>query len=883
MPTAPAAPPVVESAEVKGGEGATRPRPSLARLARRPFVREALVVAVFCLLTAVMTWPWVLHLRDAVADPGDPYMISWTLWWDYHQTFHDPLHLFDANVFYPYRYTLAFSENDYGLALLFFPLFALGFKPLTVNAVATFLGFVFCGYGVFRLARTLTGSHGAAWVAGFVFAFVPFRFHLLSHLHYLFAGWIPLLLEALILFARVRSWRRAAWLGAAFLMNGLTCISWMVLTLAPLALTGLYLLARSPALRRDRDFWLRAGVSLGAASLLLLPFLLPYYWVSAMYGLKWDEAEFARNSPTLMNWLSAERRVKLWEHMGETVPGGHKLFPGLLAPLLALAALRVRPATDEDARVRRERQVVAALDVALVACAVVAVIALGYQDLTFRVFGRQVLRIGERSLTHALVAAALVVAFRLGFALRGALGRVARRHLFPVWGADGFGREALAVGLIWTVWGFLASLGANVFLNRWMREYLLPYRSIRMPSRSAMVCYVGLSLLAGVGAVRLARLAARVQPRAYAAVLCALVLALGFELRAFPLQFDKGAADPDAVALRLKETPMRAGLVELPSDGCCSRHRYMLRSADHGRPLINATASFVSPLTAEIDRLSNTSPIPGSLVGVLERAPASYLVVHNGDIPPERRADYDAFLGVAVASGRLRFINRFDGRDDLYAVLKNEPDARAEASPPAELAVRDWLSFVEEDPINLFGRYADWAAALYRLRLVERGRVPREAEFTSDLQEVGRGLLPGAEESQRDFDGRLRGLAEGLARGEEFHALYGGLDDAQYVARLYQNAGLEADPAERDSLAAALASQRETRAGALLRVAADPRLAARERNRALLLLHYFGYMKRDPDSQGFSFWLAELERGKDPYLITLAFRDSIEFKRMKGQ
>jgi len=398
-----------------------------------------------------------------------------------------------------------------------------------------------------------------------------------------------------------------------------------------------------------------------------------------------------------------------------------------------------------------------------------------------------------------------------------------------------------------------------------------------------MVCYVGLSLLAGVGAVRLARLASRVRPRAHAAVLAALVLALGFELRAFPLQFEKGAADPDAVTLRLKETPMRAGLVELPSDGCCSRHRYMLRSADHERPLVNATASFVTPLAAEIDRLSNASPIPGSLLGVLERAPASYLVVHNADIPPERRADYDGFLGVAVASGRLRFVNRFDGRDDLYAVVRTEPGARAEASPPAELAVRDWLSFIEEDPVNLFGRYADWAGALYRLRLVERGRMPRYDEFTPDLDEVGRGLLPGAEESQRDFEGRLRGLAEGLARGEEFRALYGGLDDAQYVARLYGNAGLETDPSGRDALAAALASQAETRAGALLKVAADPRLVARERNRALLLLHYFGYMRRDPDPKGFDFWLAELDRGKDPHLITLAFRDSIEFQRMKGR
>ena len=102
---------------------------ALWRSARGPFG----ISALFVVLTALMTWPWVLHLRDAVADPGDPYMIAWSLWWDYHQTFHDPLNLFHANVFYPYQYTLAFSENDYGIALLFFPLFAAGVRPLTVK------------------------------------------------------------------------------------------------------------------------------------------------------------------------------------------------------------------------------------------------------------------------------------------------------------------------------------------------------------------------------------------------------------------------------------------------------------------------------------------------------------------------------------------------------------------------------------------------------------------------------------------------------------------------------------------------------------------------------------------------------------------------------
>jgi len=131
----------------------TKLRRSLSSLPA--FQRELLIVFAFTALTLVMTWPWAAHLRSAASDPGDPYLISWTLWWDYHQTFKDPLHLFQANIFYPYRYSLAFSEHCYGIALLFFPLFALGARPLTVQSIAIILGFILSGYGMFRLARTL--------------------------------------------------------------------------------------------------------------------------------------------------------------------------------------------------------------------------------------------------------------------------------------------------------------------------------------------------------------------------------------------------------------------------------------------------------------------------------------------------------------------------------------------------------------------------------------------------------------------------------------------------------------------------------------------------------------------------------------------------------
>lgn len=207
-------------------------------------LHEAFIILAFCAFTTLISFPYINHLRNAVADSGDPYLVSWILWWDFHQTFTNPLHLFDANIFYPYRYTLAFSEHCYGIALLFFPLFALGLRPLTVHAVALFFGFAACGYGAFRLARTLTGSEAIAWVAGIIFAFVPFRFHLLSHLPYLFSPWIPLLFEALVLFVRKQSSKRAAWLGFAFFMTGLTTISWFILSLVPFVFVAAVLLTR---------------------------------------------------------------------------------------------------------------------------------------------------------------------------------------------------------------------------------------------------------------------------------------------------------------------------------------------------------------------------------------------------------------------------------------------------------------------------------------------------------------------------------------------------------------------------------------------------------------------------------------------------------------
>jgi hypothetical protein len=205
-------------------------------------------------------------------------------------------------------------------------------------------------------------------------------------------------------------------------------------------------------------------------------------------------------------------------------------------------------------------------------------------------------------------------------------------------------------------------------------------------------------------------------------------------------------------------------------------------------------------------------------------------------------------------------------------------------------APHDWAGRIEADPVNILGSYVVWSQTLYRLHFAATGSMPRYAEFVPEAAALGRGVEPGDEEAAQKqmLEANLRGAAEALASSAEFKATYGRLDHAQYVARVLSNAGLGEDAALGESLTAALGSGELTRAGVLLRVAADTRFVEREQNRSLVLLHYFGYFRRNPgdppdrDMTGFDFWLKDLERNRDPGKLPLAFRGSVEYNSRKS-
>src|SRR4051794_25329990 len=144
------------------------------------FLSGALVL--FAVLTAILTYPQIRGLRDAVHDDGDPLLNAWALAWVAHQLPRAPAHLFDANIFYPERRTLAFSETLIVPAAVAAPLHWIGVGPLLVYNIVFLSGFIVSGAGTALLVRSLTGNAAAGAIAGLVFAFLPYRIDHYPHL-----------------------------------------------------------------------------------------------------------------------------------------------------------------------------------------------------------------------------------------------------------------------------------------------------------------------------------------------------------------------------------------------------------------------------------------------------------------------------------------------------------------------------------------------------------------------------------------------------------------------------------------------------------------------------------------------------------------------------
>ena len=341
--------------------------------------RSCAAAALYVALTFLLAYPLsVTANRSLPSDDPDGHLFMWTLAWDAHAFVHQPLSIFDANIFYPNRDSLAYSENLIGSAFFAAPVLWLTGNPVLAVNVVSLLSCVLCGLGAYVLGRRVGLSTPAAVLTGLVFAFSPPRFFRFSQLHLTAVQWIPFALASLHAYLE-RGQKRDLRLAIAFFtFQVLTSGHGGMFAAVAILLMLVYRLALGEPLalaRRLSD----VGV---VGALLLVPvvlFAIPYRVAQVEVGLR---RVLDPSGTPLQNFLASPTRVDAFLQSlmtDKNINGAATawLFPGFLPILLALVAVvmgavtlvsRVKRSTPVRSNLRVSLESIAQYRVPLLAC-----------------------------------------------------------------------------------------------------------------------------------------------------------------------------------------------------------------------------------------------------------------------------------------------------------------------------------------------------------------------------------------------------------------------------------------------------------------------------------------------------------------------------------
>ncbi|HKG79287.1 MAG TPA: DUF4214 domain-containing protein, partial [Pyrinomonadaceae bacterium] len=147
-------------------------------------------------------------------------------------------------------------------------------------------------------------------------------------------------------------------------------------------------------------------------------------------------------------------------------------------------------------------------------------------------------------------------------------------------------------------------------------------------------------------------------------------------------------------------------------------------------------------------------------------------------------------------------------------------------------------------------------------------------EFTRDAVTVGQGIVVNDALAPDVMNANKQSFVIEFVTRPEFRAIYDGLNNTQYVDKLFQMTGVTPSASDRQALIDGLNGHTETRASVLFKVVDGTTTGTGGLltfnttygktfydnlfNAAFVQMEYFGYLQRDPDPNGYAFWLGKL-------------------------
>lgn len=243
---------------------------------------DALILCSYLVLTVIFTFPLIIKLKTHIpGDGGDSLSYYWKLWWFGRSLLELKTNpIFCNYIFYPFGSNLGLDTFIVFNGILSIPLQVFFNLAVSYNVIVL-LSFVLSAYGCYLLANYLVRDRLAAFIAGLVFSFCPYKFaHLLGHMELISTEWMPFYVFFLIRSVRERAvLKNCVLAGISFVLTVLCSYYYAAFLLLFTAIYWGYLLITEKAAVLNRVYI--KGVLIMAA--LILACLSPL-----LYSVRYD-------------------------------------------------------------------------------------------------------------------------------------------------------------------------------------------------------------------------------------------------------------------------------------------------------------------------------------------------------------------------------------------------------------------------------------------------------------------------------------------------------------------------------------------------------------------------------------------------------------------
>ncbi|OIO18111.1 hypothetical protein COV56_00310 [Candidatus Kuenenbacteria bacterium CG11_big_fil_rev_8_21_14_0_20_37_9] len=293
-------------------------------------------IFLFLLFLIIAVWLVAIPLKNigsVLPSGGDPYLVTYIWSWEMRQIPIDIARLFDANIFAPFKNTLAFTEHMLGSLILAWPIFLISKNIVLTFNLVSLLSFAIAGLGMYLLAYYLSKNKLASLVAAFIYAFAPIKIHHLEHIN-LSGMWLPYFFLSLEKFFNKQTWKNSWLLFICAMLVFLNAMQYFLFL--PLVII-LFFLKNILAKRFvfSRDVLIKFFIFILFFLVIAIPLYLPYLQIQHELGFKRDIRTIEGLSPDLADYFISPF---FYKYFYPSLFGEWAIGPGLFVIFLLLAA-----------------------------------------------------------------------------------------------------------------------------------------------------------------------------------------------------------------------------------------------------------------------------------------------------------------------------------------------------------------------------------------------------------------------------------------------------------------------------------------------------------------------------------------------------------------